>query len=373
MTRIQTTHTGSLPRPAELAALILESDRGALAEEGRLQAAIGKAVRDVVRKQVDVGIDIVSDGEYSKASYVTYVKERLTGFDGPPRNPMGRRVERDEFPDYERSGPAPIQFPTANGPITLQDPEAVRRDVATFKAAAAETAPASLFMTAASPGVIDTFMPSTYYASEREYLVALGEAMFDEYRTIVEAGMALQIDCPDLAMARNTRFADLSDAEFIDVARMHLDVLATLLSRLPSKQLRLHLCWGNFEGPHNHDIPLSDIIDLVVAMPVGAISFEAANPRHAHEWKVFNHVSVPPDMKLIPGVIDTCTNFIEHPDLVAERLLHFVDVVGSDRVIAGTDCGFGTAVGMRRVAPSIAWAKLETMVEGARRASAAVS
>jgi 5-methyltetrahydropteroyltriglutamate--homocysteine methyltransferase len=245
----------------------------------------------------------------------------------------------------------------------------VRRDVATFKAAAADARPTGLFMTAASPGVIDTFMPSTYYATDREYLEALGEAMFDEYQTILNAGITLQIDCPDLAMARNTRFADLRDTAFIDVARMHLDVLGNVLSRFPKEQLRLHLCWGNFEGPHNHDIPLSDIIDLVLPMPVGAISFEAANPRHAHEWKVFTKVSVPSDMKLIPGVIDTCTNFIEHPDLVAERVLHFVDVVGPDRVIAGTDCGFGTAVGMRRVAPSIAWAKLESMVEGARRAS----
>jgi len=370
MPRIQTTHAGSLPRPPELAALILEYDHGALTDEARLEAALELAIRDVVKKQVDTGIDIVSDGEYSKVSYVTYVKERLSGFDGPPRNPLGRRPEAQEFPDYERSGPAPIQFPTGNGPVNLEAPEAVRRDVATFKAAAHAAAPAGLFMTAASPGVIDTFMPSTYYASEREYLSALGEAMFDEYRTIVDAGIALQIDCPDLAMARNTRFSELSDAQFLDTARMHLDVLADILARLPREQVRLHLCWGNFEGPHNHDIPLADIIEMVLAMPVGAVSFEAANPRHAHEWKVFQHVSVPDGIKLIPGVIDTCTNYIEHPDLVAERLEHYVQAVGADRVIAGTDCGFGTAVGMRRVAPSIAWAKLEAMVEGARRASA---
>ena len=228
-------------------------------------------------------------------------------------------------------------------------------------------------MTSASPGVIDTFMPSVYYATEREYLEALAEAMFDEYRTIVDAGYVLQIDCPDLAMSRNTRFGDLSDAQFIDTARMHLDVLAKVLSRLPSDKLRLHLCWGNFEGPHNHDVPLSDIIDMVLAMPVGGVSFEAANPRHAHEWQVFKRVSVPDNMTLIPGVIDTVTNFIEHPELVAERLLHFVDIVGPDRVIASTDCGFGTAVGMRRVPPSIAWAKLAAMVEGAGIASRAAS
>jgi 5-methyltetrahydropteroyltriglutamate--homocysteine methyltransferase len=372
MAHIRTTHTGSLPRPPELAELILKADRGELAATD-VEGAVERATRDVVRRQVETGIDIVSDGEYSKASYVTYVKERLTGFDGPSRNPMGRRVEQDEFPDYERSGPAPIQFPTNTGPVSVRDANAVRRDVAAFKAAAADAAPAGMFMTSASPGVIDTFMPSTYYASEREYLEALGEAMFDEYRTIVESGCVLQIDCPDLAMARTTRFAELSDTAFVDTARMHLEVLAGVLSRLPAERLRLHLCWGNFEGPHNHDVPLGDIIDLVLAMPVGGVSFEAANPRHAHEWKVFTRVRVPEQMTLIPGVIDTCTNFIEHPELVAERLLHFVDCVGPERVMASTDCGFGTAVGMRRVAPSIAWAKLAAMVEGARIASRASS
>jgi 5-methyltetrahydropteroyltriglutamate--homocysteine methyltransferase len=373
MTQIRTTHTGSLPRPTDLADLILKVDRGELDDRQQLDRAVEQAIRDVVRKQVDTGIDIVSDGEYSKASYVTYVKERLTGFDGPPRNPIGRGIRNDEFPDYERSGPAPIQFPTGNGPVMVRDADAVRRDVTTFKAAAADATPAGMFMTSASPGVIDTFMPSTYYTSDREYLEALAAAMFDEYRTIVESGCILQIDCPDLAMSRNMRFADLSDTEFIDTARMHLDVLAGVLAQLPAEQMRLHLCWGNFEGPHNHDVPLSDIIDMVLAMPVGGISFEAANPRHAHEWQVFNHVRVPDQITLIPGVIDTCTNYIEHPDLVAQRLLHFVDSVGPERVIASTDCGFGTAVGMRRVAPSIAWAKLAAMVEGARLASRSVS
>jgi 5-methyltetrahydropteroyltriglutamate--homocysteine methyltransferase len=369
MPNIRTTHTGSLPRPAELADLIVKFDRGELTDPEQLQHVVEQATRDVVRKQVDTGIDIVSDGEYSKVSYVTYVKERLRGFDGPPRNPLGRRSEPAEFPDFERAGPAAIQFPTNNSAVQLRDPAAIRRDVASFKAAAADARPNGMFLTSASPGVIDTFMPSIYYASERAYLEALGEAMFDEYRTIVDSGCTLQIDCPDLAMSRNMRFADLSDTQFIDTARMHLDVLATLLGRLPADRVRLHLCWGNFEGPHNHDVPLSDIIDMVLAMPVGGVSFEAANPRHAHEWQVFKRVRVPERMTLIPGVIDTVTNFVEHPDLVAERLLHFVDAVGAERVIASTDCGFGTAVGMRRVAPSIAWAKLGAMVEGARIAS----
>src|SRR5438874_9457061 len=215
MAQIRTTHTGSLPRPPELADLMLKFDRGEIANREYVDRAVEQAIRDVVRKQVDTGIDLVSDGEYSKVSYVTYVKERLTGFDGPPRNPLSRPVERDEFPDFERSGPAPIQFPTDNGPVKVRDAGAVRRDVATFKAAAAGAAPVGMFMTSASPGVIDTFMPSSYYNSEREYLEALAAAMFDEYRTIVESGCVLQIDCPDVAMSRNLRFAELSDTEFI--------------------------------------------------------------------------------------------------------------------------------------------------------------
>jgi 5-methyltetrahydropteroyltriglutamate--homocysteine methyltransferase len=373
MPTIKTTHTGSLPRPADLADLIVKSDRGELSDPEQLQRVVEQATRDVVRKQVDIGIDIVSDGEFSKVSYVTYVKERLSGFNGPRRSPIRQRTGPEEFPDFEGIRPAAIQFPTNDAAVQLRDRQAVRRDVATFKAAAAGAQPNGMFLTSASPGVIDTFMPSTYYPSERAYLEALGEAMFDEYQTIVDSGCILQIDCPDLAMSRNMRFADLSDTEFIDTARMHLDVLAKLLARLPADQVRLHLCWGNFEGPHNHDVPLSDIIDMVLDMPVGGVSFEAANPRHAHEWQVFKNVRVPEQMTLIPGVIDTVTNFVEHPDLVAERLLHFVEAVGPERVIASTDCGFGTAVGMRRVAPSIAWAKLGAMVEGARIASRSLS
>jgi 5-methyltetrahydropteroyltriglutamate--homocysteine methyltransferase len=373
MPTIKTTHTGSLPRPTDLADLIVKSDRGELSDPEQLQRVVEQATRDVVRKQVDTGIDIVSDGEFSKVSYVTYVKERLSGFNGPHRSPIRQRTGPEEFPDFEGIRPATIQFPTNDAAVQLRDRQAVRRDVATFKAAAAGAQPNGMFLTSASPGVIDTFMPSTYYPSERAYLEALGEAMFDEYQTIVDSGCILQIDCPDLAMSRNMRLADLSDTEFIDTARMHLDVLAKLLARLPADQVRLHLCWGNFEGPHNHDVPLSDIIDMVLAMPVGGVSFEAANPRHAHEWQVFKNVRVPEQMTLIPGVIDTVTNFVEHPDLVAERLLHFVEAVGPERVIASTDCGFGTAVGMRRVAPSIAWAKLGAMVEGARIASRSLS
>jgi 5-methyltetrahydropteroyltriglutamate--homocysteine methyltransferase len=367
--RILTTHTGSLPRPPALAERMLEYSNGPEKNPPGLWEEVASATREVVRRQVALGLDIVSDGEFGKASYAGYVKERLTGFDGEPRRTFGGIREQEEFPDWVRS-PAPrVTYATNNGPVSLRDPAAARRDIANLKAAADAARPTSVFMTAASPGVVDTFMPSTFYATEEEYLRALAAAMRDEYQAIVQAGFTLQIDCPDLAMSRHSRFVDLSDAEFREVARMHVAVLSEALAGLPRERLRLHMCWGNYEGPHNHDIPLADIIDIAIQAPVGAISIEAANPRHAHEWQVFREVELPEGMQLIPGVIDSCTNYIEHPDLVAERIVRFADVVGRERVIAGTDCGFGTSVGPRHVAPSIAWAKLRSLVEGARIAS----
>jgi 5-methyltetrahydropteroyltriglutamate--homocysteine methyltransferase len=367
--RILTTHTGSLPRPADLAELMLEYDNGTDKELPDLWQQVAKATRDVVRRQVELGIDIVSDGEYGKASYAGYVKERLSGFDGEPRRTFGSLRDQVDFPDWVRSTTPRVTFPSNNGAVTLLDRSAVRRDIANLSAALDGLHPAGVFMTAASPGVIETFMPSNYYSSERDYLRALAEAMRDEYQAIVDAGFILQIDCPDLAMSRHSRFADRSDAEFLSTARMHVEVLSEALAGLPAERLRLHMCWGNYEGPHNHDIPLAEVIQIALAAPVGAISIEAANPRHAHEWRVFRDVSLPEGVKLIPGVIDSCTNYVEHPELVAERIVRFAEVVGRDRVIAGTDCGFGTSVGPRHVAPSVAWAKLGSLVEGARLAS----
>jgi 5-methyltetrahydropteroyltriglutamate--homocysteine methyltransferase len=265
--------------------------------------------------------------------------------------------------------PPRVTYPTNNGPISLRDPGAVHRDIASFKSALDGVHTADAFMTAASPGVIDTFMPSTFYSSEADYLGALGQAMRDEYQAIVQAGFVLQIDCPDLAMSRHTRFNDRTQDEFRATAQMHVDILNQALAGLPRERLRLHMCWGNYEGPHNRDIPLAEIIDVALRANVGAISIEAANPRHAHEWQLFREVQLPAGTKLIPGVIDSCTNYIEHPDLVAERIVRFAEVVGAENVIAGTDCGFGTSVGPRHVAPSIAWAKLQSLVEGARIAS----
>jgi 5-methyltetrahydropteroyltriglutamate--homocysteine methyltransferase len=322
-----------------------------------------------VQRQVSVGIDIVSDGEFGKASYAGYVKERLTGFEGEPGGPSRPSLETQDFPDWVRSTPPRVVYPTNNGPVRLKDNSAVRRDIANLKAAVAETQPSGVFMSAASPGVIQTFMPSTYYTNDESYLRDLGEAMRDAYQAIVEAGFVLQIDCPDLAMSRHTRFTELSLEQFRDLAHMHIDVLNAALADLPAERVRLHMCWGNYEGPHNHDIALADIIDIALQAHVGAISIEAANPRHAHEWKVFRDVKLPAGMKLIPGVVDSCTNYVEHPDLVADRLLRFAEVVDPNNLMAGTDCGFGTSVGPRHVAPSIAWAKLQSLVEGARIAS----
>jgi 5-methyltetrahydropteroyltriglutamate--homocysteine methyltransferase len=366
---VRTTHTGSLPRPPDLTELMTRHEGGEALDAAALANRIASATAEVVRRQADIGIDVLNDGEYGKVSYSGYVKERLTGFEGEPAR---RLVDDTEFPDWVRPFRPIVRYPTNNGPVSVRDPGGVRRDIANLQAAvdALPQRPASVFMSAASPGVIDTFMPSVYYTTDEEYLQALGAAMRDEYRAIVDAGFVLQVDCPDLAMSRtHVRFADLPIGEFRNVARMHVRVLNAALDGLPRERLRLHLCWGNFAGPHTHDVPLRDILDIALEARVGALSFEAANPRHAHEWKVFRDAPLPPDLVLIPGVIDSCTNYVEHPELVAERLEHFVDIVGADRVIASTDCGFGTSIGPRDVPASIAWAKLHTMVDGARLVS----
>ncbi|MBV9328167.1 MAG: cobalamin-independent methionine synthase II family protein [Chloroflexi bacterium] len=363
---ILTTHTGSLPRPTDLSDMMLQYDAGQLQDVDVLRGRIASATAEVVKRQADIGIDVLNDGEYSKVSYSGYVKERLSGFDGEPR----RRDMRDpEFPDWVRPFRPQVRYPTNNGAVNLRDPSAVRRDIDNLRTALEGVRRADVFMSAASPGVIDTFMPSTYYPSDEDYLRAVGQAMRDEYRAIVDAGFVLQLDCPDLAMSRQMRFGDLSDQGFLSVAQMHVSVLNEAIDGLPRDRVRLHLCWGNFAGPHVHDVPLASILEIACSANVGGLSFEAANPRHAHEWKVFRSVGVPSDLVLIPGVIDSCTTYVEHPELVAERLQHFVDIVGEDRVMASTDCGFGTSVGPRDVSPSIAWAKLQAMVEGARLAS----
>jgi 5-methyltetrahydropteroyltriglutamate--homocysteine methyltransferase len=329
-------------------------------------------VAEVVRKQTEAGITVVNDGELSKPSYATYVKDRLNGFGGTS-HPLQYRDLAD-FPEMAKRvfgdpGRSRRKTPACTGPISVRDPAAAQADVDNLKAALKSVEAQDVFMSAASPGVVSLFFRDDHYGSHEKYLFAIAEAMRHEYETVARAGFILQLDCPDLAMGRHIQFADLSVEEFRKMARLHLGALDHAVANIPPEQLRLHLCWGNYEGPHHYDVPLVDILDLVLAARPQGVSFEAANPRHAHEWRVFERVKLPPDKLIIPGVLDSTTNFIEHPELVAERIGRYARLVGRENVIAGTDCGFGTWVGQAAVDPDIVWAKLASLAEGARLAS----
>jgi 5-methyltetrahydropteroyltriglutamate--homocysteine methyltransferase len=317
-----------------------------------------------------VGITVLNDGEQSKIQYSSYVKDRLTGFEGEETVRPGG-VEARDFPEYAARRPATaIRRPTCNGPIQWKDFSKVQKDIDNLKAATRGVRAEEVFMTAASPGVINFFLNNRYYPSEEEYLYALAEVMKREYKAVVDAGFVLQVDCPDLAMGWNTQYADLSQEEFRKVAAMHIEVLNYALADLPPERLRMHLCWGNNEGPHHRDVALKDIIDLVLQARPTAISFVGANPRHEHEWKVWKEVKLPEDKVIIPGVIDSTTNFIEHPELVAQRIVRYAQLVGRENVIAGSDCGFATFARSNAVVePEIVWPKLQAMAEGARLAS----
>ncbi|HSE93049.1 MAG TPA: cobalamin-independent methionine synthase II family protein [Methylomirabilota bacterium] len=371
--RILTTHTGSLPRPEDLTRTMFAREEGVPVDPAALAARIRSAVTEVVGKQVQAGLDIVDDGEYSKPSYATYIKDRLQGFGGAS-HPLQYR-DLVDFPGMARRvfgdpGRARRKTPACTGPVSLRDADAARADVANLQAGLAQSGGAREgFLTAASPGVISLFFRNDHYPSHEAYLFAIAEAMKHEYQTVAKAGLVLQVDCPDLAMGRHIQFADLSVEEFRKMARLHIEALDHALAAVPPDQSRVHLCWGNYEGPHHHDVPLADIVDIVFTARPNGISFEAANPRHAHEWRVFERVKLPAGKVIIPGVLDSTTNFIEHPDLVAERITRYARLVGRENVIAGTDCGFGTWVGQAAVDPDIVWAKLASLAEGARRAS----
>jgi len=370
--RILTTHTGSLPRPADLIRTMFAREEGVPVDGPALGARIRAAVAEVVRKQVDAGIAVVNDGEVSKPSYATYVKDRLTGFGGASQALQYQDLV--DFPEMAKRvfgdpGRSRRKTPACTGPIAVRDPGAAQADVDNLKAAVAAVAADDVFVSAASPGVISLFFRDDHYGSHEAYLFAIADAMRHEYETVARAGFVLQLDCPDLAMGRHIQFAALGLEEFRKMARLHLAALDHAVAGIAPEQLRMHLCWGNYEGPHHYDVPLADLLDLVFAARPQAVSFEAANPRHAHEWKVFERVKVPPGKIIIPGVLDSTTNFIEHPDLVAERITRYAGLVGRENVIAGTDCGFGTWVGQAAVDPDIAWAKLASLAEGARRAS----
>jgi 5-methyltetrahydropteroyltriglutamate--homocysteine methyltransferase len=373
--RILTTHVGSLPRSEAVVALLEAQENRTPFDAAAFDREMRQAVADVVKRQVELGIDVVSDGETSKMSYATYVRDRLDGFSEEGSTEMPRpHLDVRPFPDLQRkmallTGPRRFKRVSCVGPVKVRDRAALARDLANLRAAAAAARPFDAFMNAASPGVVTSFLPNAYYPTHEAYVAAVAEAMREEYEAIAAAGLVLQVDCPDLAMSRHTGFQALSEAEFLARAAFHIEVLNHALARVPADMVRIHVCWGNYEGPHTHDIDLVKIADIVLRAKAKAISLEAANPRHEHEWVVWKEVSLPDDKILLPGVIDTSTNYVEHPDLVAERIVRFAGVVGRERVIAGTDCGFGTAAGHGKIDPGVAYLKLGALVEGAQRAS----
>ncbi|HEY3118766.1 MAG TPA: cobalamin-independent methionine synthase II family protein, partial [Chloroflexota bacterium] len=363
--RILTTHTGSLPRPEDLVELMYAKEEGR--DAPGLDQRVREAVAEIVQHQLDVGIDVIDDGEMSKPSYATYVKDRLTGFGGEQNRGSSGYLTyyRDEFPEWaQRMAEDPYRArrntPACNGPVSLRDPDAVQRDIANLRAALQGKEPAEVFMTAVSPGTIAQFLPNEYYASQEDYLNALADVMKLEYRAIIDAGFLLQIDCPD-STGLGQRIPPGGLAEFRTSLAQRLEVLNYALEGLPPDRLRMHLCWGNWAGPHTHDVALRDILDLVFTARPSAISFEGANPRHEHEWVVFKDVKLPEGKIIIPGVIDSCSNYVEHPELVAQRILRYALLVGRENVIAGSDCGFGTFVGRITVDPRITWAKLAAL------------
>ena len=371
--RILTTHTGSLPRSASLQEQLREREDGRDFDPGRLAAGVREGVSAAAARQQKVGIDVVNDGEQGRSQYATYVKERLTGFEGERVIRARPRLDDADFPEFAATqthySSRNLPQPACTGPISWKDWPAVLQDIDNLKSATVGLPVEEAFMTSASPGVIANFLPNEYFPTEEEYLYALADVMKEEYNAIVDAGLLLQIDCPDLAMTRVTQFSHLAVEEFKKIVEQHVEVINYALRGIDPERMRLHLCWGNTEGPHHHDIPLSEIVELVLkARPVG-LSFEGANPRHAHEWKVWEDVDLPEGKVLIPGVLDSTTNFIEHPELIAQRIANYASVVGRENVIAGSDCGFGTSAWGRKVEANIAWAKLAAMAEGARLAS----
>jgi len=367
------THVGSLPRSQAVVDFLFARERGDHYDAQSFDACMAAAVSEVVRRQAEAGIDIVSDGETSKISYATYVKDRYNGFAGDsPRNaPADLKVFPTFLERLAKSGGTPTYSrPKCVDAVTSKGQGDLGKDIANLKAAMAAQGVSRGFMNAASPGVISLFLQNEFYPSREAYLAALADAMRNEYRTIVEAGLDLQLDCPDLALSRHMLFQHLSDDEFVKVAARHVEALNHALTGLPSDRIRVHICWGNYEGPHVCDIDMAKVFPVLMSVKARYILFETSNPRHGHEWTVFRERAseIPDDKVLVPGVVDTTTNFVEHPELVAQRLQRFVDIVGAERVVAGSDCGFGTFAGFGAVDPEIAWAKLATLKEGARRA-----
>ena len=351
--------------------LMLAKEQGGAVDADELAATVRDSVATAVKRQVAIGIDIISDGEMSKIGFANYVKDRLAGFDGQSAPLVVRDVlDHPDMAVLRRNDGGGRNFiPACTGPISLRDQEAVHQDIANLKEVLQEVQPEGVFMPAASPGAIAQVVENTYYPTEEAYLYALADAMRYEYQAIVAAGFWLQLDCPDLAMQRHVRFADAPLSDFRHHVQRGVEVLNYALKGIAPERVRVHVCWGNYNGPHHRDVPLKDIIDLLLNIACGALSLEAANPRHEHEWTVFEQVHLPAGQILIPGLIDSCSNYIEHPEVVAQRIVRFARIVGRENVIAGTDCGFDTFAGSSAIAPSIAWAKLQSLAEGARLAS----
>ena len=374
MSKILTTHVGSLPRTQEVVDFIFAREKEQPYDQAAFDACMTSAVSETVRRQVEAGVDIVSDGETSKISYATYVKDRYTGFDGD--SPRNAPADLKQFPTFlqrlaDDGGTPTYARPMCVGEVKSKGQGELEKDIANLKSAMAEHGVERGFMNAASPGVISLFLQNDFYPTREAYLEALANAMKAEYETIVASGLDLQLDCPDLALSRHMLFNDLSDEEFIKIANSHVEALNYALSDVPVEKVRVHICWGNYEGPHICDIPMSKMFDTLMSTKASYVLFETSNPRHGHEWSVFKNRKndIPEDKVLVPGVVDTTTNFVEHPDLVAQRIDRFVDIVGADRVIAGSDCGFGTFAGFGAVDPEIAYTKLSSLSQGAAKSS----
>ena len=370
MTQILTTHVGSLPRSQKVVDFLFARERGEAYDAAAFDAAMAEAVDATVAKQVAAKVGIVSDGETSKISYATYVKDRYTGFSGD--SPRNAPADLKLFPSFlerlAKSGGTPqYSRPMCTGPVAAKGQGELQKDIANLKAAMAKHGATRGFMNAASPGVISLFLQNQHYKTREAYLAALADAMKAEYDTIVANGLDLQLDCPDLALSRHMIFSDLSDAAFVKQAELHVDALNHALREVPAEKVRVHICWGNYEGPHVCDIPMAQVFGTLMRTKSRYVLFETANPRHGHEWTTFagRRREIPDDKILVPGLIDTTTNFVEHPELIAQRLSRFADIVGRDRVLAGSDCGFGTFAGFGAVDPSIAYAKLAALADGA--------
>ena len=370
--RILTTHVGSLPRPQDVVDLLFAQDRGEPVDQALFDSTMKRGVADAIQKQQESGVDIVSDGETSKISYATYIRHRLTGFEGDSSRPTPQDL--DDFPEYRdrlvaAGHSATYKRPVCKGPIKVKDLSALQKDIDNMKAALATAKVTEGFMNAVSPGTIAVFQPNEYYPTHEAYLGALADAMQAEYEMIVKSGLLLQLDCPDLAMGRHTRFKKLTDEEFLRNAEMQVEALNHALANVPADRVRLHVCWGNYEGSHVHDMDCHKIFPIAVKVKPMALLVEGSNPRHEHEYQAWKDIKLPDDKVLVPGVIASSSNYVEHPEVVAMRLMNYANVVGRERVIAGTDCGFGTFAGFGAVYPAFCWMKMKSLAEGAAIAS----